>query len=59
MQRAMRDIAIRGDIIYPAHDPLVLEEDFETRREALSPEKPWPSSVQLRPLRDALYDLLT
>ncbi|MBW1906788.1 MAG: hypothetical protein JRJ24_16075, partial [Deltaproteobacteria bacterium] len=42
MQRAMRDIAIRSDIVYPAHDPLVLEEDFEKRREALTPEKPWP-----------------
>lgn len=42
MQRAMRDIALRGDIIYPAHDPLVLEEDFAKRREALSPRKPWP-----------------
>lgn len=42
MQRAMRDIAIRGDIIYPAHDPLVLEEDDKKRHEALSPGKPWP-----------------
>jgi hypothetical protein len=38
----MRDIAIRGDIIYPAHDPLVLEPDAEKRYEALSPSKPWP-----------------
>ncbi len=42
MQRAMRDIAIRGDIIYPAHDPMVMEEDKEQRIAALSPEKPWP-----------------
>ncbi len=42
MQRAMRDIAIRGDIIYPAHDPLVLEEDDAKRIAALSPDKPWP-----------------
>ncbi len=42
MQRAMRDIAIRGDIIYPAHDPLVLEQDIEKRHDALRPEKPWP-----------------
>ena len=42
MQRAMRDIAIRGDIIYPAHDPLVTEEDKEKRLAALSPGKPWP-----------------
>ena len=40
MQRAMRDIAIRGDIIYPAHDPLVLRDD-ERRPQALSPGKPW------------------
>ena len=42
MQRAMRDIAVRGDIIYPAHDPLVLEEDKEKRLEALRAIKPWP-----------------
>ncbi|MBI2799150.1 MAG: N-acyl homoserine lactonase family protein [Gammaproteobacteria bacterium] len=42
MQRAMRDIALRGDIIYPAHDPLVLEPDREKRIAALSPGKPWP-----------------
>lgn len=42
MQRAMRDIAIRGDIIYPAHDPMVMEEDKEKRIAALSPDKPWP-----------------
>jgi N-acyl homoserine lactone hydrolase len=42
MQRAMRDIAIRGDIIYPAHDPVVLEPDAAKRHEALSPRKPWP-----------------
>ena len=42
MQRAMRDIAIRGDIIYPAHDPIVLEEDEAKRHAALSPGKPWP-----------------
>lgn len=42
MQRAMRDIAIRGDVIYPAHDPLVLEPDAEKRRLALRPIKPWP-----------------
>ena len=42
MQRAMRDITLRGDIIYPSHDPMVLEEDFEKRRISLSPGKPWP-----------------
>lgn len=42
MQRAMRDIALRGDIIYPAHDPMVLEEDGDKRRAALAPGKPWP-----------------
>ena len=42
MQRAMRDIAIRGDIIYPAHDPLVLEKDDAKRLEALRTVKPWP-----------------
>jgi N-acyl homoserine lactone hydrolase len=42
MQRAMRDIAMRGDIIYPAHDPLVLEPDKATRIAALSAGKPWP-----------------
>lgn len=42
MQRAMRDIALRGDIIYPAHDPLVLEPDKAKRIAALSPGKPWP-----------------
>lgn len=42
MQRAMRDTALRGDIIYPAHDPLVLEPDNQTRIAALSPGKPWP-----------------
>jgi glyoxylase-like metal-dependent hydrolase (beta-lactamase superfamily II) len=41
MLRAMRDIAKRGDIIYPAHDPLVLEEDDEKRKEALSPGEHW------------------
>jgi len=42
MQRAMRDIAQRGDIIYPAHDPLVLEQDAAVRLEALRTLKPWP-----------------
>lgn len=42
MQRAMRDIALRGDIIYPAHDPLVLEENAEKRLAALRTVKPWP-----------------
>ncbi len=42
MRRAMRDIARRGDIIYPAHDPMVLEPDAGKRREALTPGKPWP-----------------
>lgn len=39
MQRAMHDIAKRGDIIYPAHDPMVLEADEAKRRHALSPGK--------------------
>lgn len=42
MRRAMRDIARRGDINYPAHDPLVLEPDETKRRAALSPGKPRP-----------------
>ncbi|MGE0053839.1 MAG: N-acyl homoserine lactonase family protein [Hyphomicrobium sp.] len=42
MQRAMRDIAMRCDIVYPAHDPLVMEPDREKRLAALSPGKPWP-----------------
>ncbi len=42
MQRAMRDIARRGDIIYPAHDPMVLEPDDAKRKAALMPGKPWP-----------------
>jgi len=41
MQRAMWDIASRGDIIHPARDPIVLEEDEGKRRAALSPGKPW------------------
>ncbi len=42
MMRAMRDIARRGDIIYPAHDPMVLEPDAQKRLRALMPGKPWP-----------------
>ena len=34
--------ALRGDIIYPAHDPMVLEPDLKKRFAALSPPKPWP-----------------
>ena len=40
MQRAMHDIARRGDVIYPAHDPAVLEQDEAKRRAALSPLPP-------------------
>lgn len=37
MQRAMHDIGRRGDVVYPAHDPAVLEPDEAKRCAALSP----------------------
>lgn len=46
MQRAMRDIALRSDIVYPAHDPLVLEPDREKRLAALASSRPWPQGVR-------------
>lgn len=42
MQRAMRDIARRSDVVYPAHDPLCCEPDLHKRTASLRVEKPWP-----------------
>ena len=42
MQREMRDIALRGDVIYPTHDPMVGENSKRKRLAALRPDKPWP-----------------